>query len=80
MVLTIAPINKTIRKGTRAIIQWSTLRAKKCLIFGEGLAVEGESGEEETDRLYDTGSYTYTLECENGAGVVRTARTSVIVK
>lgn len=70
----------TLRKGKRAVISWSTIRATACTVTGEGLAADGDSGEEQTDPLTRAGTYAYTLECENASGDTETARTRVEVR
>jgi hypothetical protein len=70
----------TMRRGKRATITWSTIRATACTVSGEGLAAEGEDGEEDTDVLRRAGSYVYILECEDAQGETDTARTRVEVR
>jgi hypothetical protein len=70
----------TMRRGKRAVISWSTIRASACTVSGEGLAAEGESGEMATDPLTRAGTYIYTLECETATGDTETARTRVGVR
>jgi hypothetical protein len=80
MVLSIAPESEVVRRGKRARLSWSSLRASSCTVYGEGLAAEGDVGEEETEPLRAAGTYVYTLECETDTGDIQTARTRVEVR
>lgn len=78
-VLSISADPENVRKGKRATITWSTIRVHSCTVYGDGLAAEGEEGEEQTEPL-SGGVHIYTLECENASGDVETARARVEVR
>lgn len=71
---------ETLRRGKKAMITWSTIRAESCKVEGEGLESEELDGEVETAPLTRAGSYVYTLRCTNAAGDTQTKRTRVEVR